>query len=63
MNKPLPNYISKIWDLISKETDTNLVGEMYYPENYGIVSIDQKGSVFIDLKSLNGKTVNSIKLK
>ena len=63
MNKPLPNYISKIWDLISKETDTNLVGDMYYPENYGTVSIDQKGGVLIELKSLNGETVNSIKLK
>ena len=63
MNKPLPNYISKIWDLISKETDTNLVDEMYYPENYGTVTINQKGSVLIELKSLNGKTVNSIELK
>jgi len=63
MNKPLPNYISKIRDLISKETDTHLVGDMYYPENYGTVTIDQKGSVLIELKSLNGKTVNSVKLK
>tara|TARA_Y100001970_G_scaffold85333_1_gene107676 strand:- start:788 stop:1798 length:1011 start_codon:yes stop_codon:yes gene_type:complete len=62
MNKPLPNYISKIWDLISKETDTHLVGDMYYPENYGIVSVNKRGSILIELKSLNGKTVNSIKL-
>ena len=63
MNKPLPIYISKIWDLISKETDKHLIGNMYYPENYGTVTIDKESNVLVELKNLNGETVNSIKLK
>ena len=63
MNKPLPIYISKIWDLISKETDQHLIGNMYYPENYGTVTIDKGSNVLVELKNLNGETVNSIKLK
>jgi len=63
MNKPLPNYISKLWDLISKETDTYLIEDMYYLENYGTVSINQNGTVLIELKDINGKTINSIELK
>ena len=62
MNKPMPPYLPRIWDLIAKETDTYLIGDMYYPENYGTLSIDQKGNVFIELKSLDGKTINSIEL-
>ena len=63
MNKPLPNYISKIWDLISKETDTYLIEDMFYPENYGTLSINRQGEVFVKLKDLKGKTVSSAKLK
>lgn len=63
MNKPLPNYISKIWDLLNKETDAHLIGDMYYPENYGILSINKNGEILIELKDINGKTYNSIELK
>ena len=63
MNKPLPNYISKIWDLLNKETDAHLIGDMYYPENYGILSINKNGKILIELKDINGKTYNSIELK
>jgi len=63
MNKPLPNYISKIWDLLNKETDAHLIGDMYYPENYGILSINKNGEILIELKDINGKTFNSIELK
>ncbi len=63
MNKPLPNYISKIWDLLNKETDAYLIGDMYYPENYGILSINKNGEILIELKDINGKTYNSIGLK
>ncbi len=63
MNKPLPNYISKIWDLLNKETDAHLIGDMYYPENYGILSINKNGEILIELKDINGKTYNSIGLK
>ena len=63
MNKPLPNYISKIWDLISKETDAYLIGEMFYPENYGTVSFNENGKILIELKDINGEAINSIELK
>ena len=63
MNKPLPAYLSKIWDLISKETDTYLIDDMFYPENYGTLSIDEDGEVSVKLKDLNGKTVSSTILK
>ena len=63
MNKPLRNYISKIWDLLNKETDAHLIGDMYYPENYGILSINKNGEILIELKDINGKTYNSIELK
>ena len=63
MNKPLPNYISKIWDLFNKETDAYLIGDMYYPENYGTLSLNKNGEVLIELKGINGKTINSIELK
>ena len=63
MNKPLPNYFSKIWDLLNKETDAHLIGDMYYPENYGILSINKNGEILIELKDINGKTFNSIELK
>ena len=63
LNKPLPKYISTIWDLISKETDVHLKGEMFYPENYGTVSFDKNGKIFVELKDINGKTINSIELK
>ena len=63
LNKPLPNYISKIWDLISKETDAYLTGEMFYPENYGTVSFTNNEVVLIELKDINGKTINSVELK
>ncbi len=63
LNKPLPKYISTIWDLISKETDIHLQGEMFYPENYGTVSFDKNGKIFVELKDINGKTINSIELK
>jgi len=63
MNKPLPNYISKIWNLLNKETDAHLIGDMYYPENYGILSINKNGEILIELKDINGKTYNSIELK
>ena len=63
LNKPLPNYISKIWDLISKETDAYLTGEMFYPENYGTVSFNKNGKILIELKDINGEAINSIELK
>ena len=63
MNKPLPNYISKIWDLISKETDTYLIGDMFYPENYGTLSFSSKGSLVIRLKDIEGKIVNSVEME
>ena len=63
MNKPLPAYLSKIWDLISKETDTYLIDDMFYPENYGTLSINEDGEVSVKLKDLNGKTVSSTILK
>ena len=63
MNKPLPAYLSKIWDLISKETDTYLIDDMFYPENYGTLSINDEGEVSIELKDLDGMTVSSTKLK
>jgi alkaline phosphatase D len=63
LNKPLPNYISKIWDLISKETDAYLTGKMFYPENYGTVSFNKNGKILIELKDINGEAINSIELK
>ena len=63
MNKPLPSYLSKIWDLISKETDTYLIEDMFYPENYGTLSFSSKGSLVIRLKDRDGKTVNSIEME
>ncbi len=63
MNKPLPAYLSKIWDLISKETDTYLIGDMFYPENYGTLSFSSKGSLLIRLKDIDGKIVNSIEME
>jgi len=63
MNKPLPAYLSKIWDLISKETDIYLIDDMFYPENYGTLSINEDGEVSVKLKDLNGKTVSSTILK
>ncbi len=63
MNKPLPSYLSKIWDLISKETDIYLIDDMFYPENYGTLSINEDGEVSVKLKDLNGKTVSSTILK
>ena len=56
-------YLSKIWDLISKETDTYLIDDMFYPENYGTLSINDEGEVSIELKDLDGVTVGSTKLK
>ena len=63
MNKPLPSYLSKIWDLISKETDTNLIDDMFYPENYGTLSFGPKGSLVISLKDIEGKIVNSVEME
>ena len=63
MNKPLPAYLSKIWDLISKETDTYLIGDMFYPENYGTLSFSPKGSLVIRLKDIEGKIVNSVEME
>ena len=63
MNKPLPAYLSKIWDLINKETDTYLIEDMFYSENYGTLSFNRQGKVFIELKDLNGKAVSSLEMK
>ena len=36
---------------------------MFYPENYGTLSINDEGEVSIELKDLDGVTVGSTKLK
>jgi len=63
MNKPLPYFITKVWDLLSKETDAHLIDEMYYPENYGTISIFKDGRIIIELKDLNASSVQSIEWK
>ncbi len=57
------NYENNPLNLISKETDTYLIDDMFYPENYGTLSIDEDGEVSVKLKDLNGKTVSSTILK
>ena len=63
MNKPLPYFITTVWDLLSKETDAHLIDEMYYPENYGTISIFKDGRIIIELKDLDASSIQSIEWK
>ena len=56
MNKPISKYLARIWNLLNKESDKLLKGEMYTQENYGVLTF-KKGRVEISLKNLDGETI------
>jgi hypothetical protein len=56
MNKPISKYLARIWNLLNKESDKLLKGEMYTQENYGVLTF-KKGRVEISLKNLQGETI------
>jgi len=56
MNKPISRYLVRIWNLLNKESDELLKGEMYTQENYGVLSF-KKGRIEIFLKNLEGETI------
>ena len=60
LNKPLPAWLSTLWDKTEKETDEFLLGEMFYESNYGILEINNTGLITLALKDKQGKILNKI---
>jgi alkaline phosphatase D len=60
LNKPLPTWLSTLWDKTEKETDEFLIGEMFYESNYGILEINSTGLLTLALKNKQGKILNKI---
>ena len=60
LNKPLPAWLSTLWDKTEKETDEFLIGEMFYESNYGILEINNTGLITLALKDKQGKILNKI---
>ncbi len=60
LNKPLPAWLSTLWDKTEKETDEFLLGEMFYESNYGILEINKTGLITLALKDKQGKILNKI---
>ena len=59
LNKPLPRWLVAVWD----ETDPLLLGKMHYDMNYGLISINSSGTIFIDLKNAEGKVLEAVELE
>ena len=57
MNKPISRPFRFIWDLLFKETDDLLNGEMYYGENYGVLTIGVNQNLMLELKGIDGELI------
>ena len=57
MNKPISRPFRFIWDLLFKETDDLLNGEMYYGENYGVLTIGANQNLMLELKGIDGELI------
>jgi len=60
LNRPLPKWLSTYWDAAQKETDEFLVGEMFYEPNYGILEIQDKNDIKLELKNKKGEILNKL---
>jgi alkaline phosphatase D len=61
MNKPISKPITMLWDLLSKETDDLLQGDMYSRENYGIIKFN-KNKISVTLKDIKGEEILSVEI-
>ncbi len=61
MNKPISKPITMLWDLLSKETDDLLQGDMYSRENYGIIKFN-KNKISVALKDIKGEEILSVEI-
>jgi len=61
MNKPISKPISMLWDLLHKETDDLLQGDMYSQENYGIIKFN-KNKISVTLKDIKGEEILSVEI-